>query len=373
MFHVEQFRIFPAKSGLYIHVPFCKTKCIYCDFVRWTDLSLREKYLEKVILEMKGYNIEKPSTVYFGGGTPSVLGVEMMERLLREVNNKFDMSEVEEMTVECNPEDVTDELVDMMRQKGVNRVSLGVQTLDDDMLRFLNRRHTSERVYGAIDTIRKNGIENISVDLIFGLPGERYDFEKDVERFINLPVKHLSAYALSYEEGSMMTRMMQMGKVRPVADDVVADQYALLTEKMEKSGYEHYEISNYCKKGYHSRHNSNCWRRVAYLGIGPGASSFDGKRRWSETSDIREYVRDGADYTYDNIDEKDVYNEIVMLGLRTRRGVSEDDIPERYMGHFYHIAEEMMKQGMIEKQEKCYTICKEHWFTLDAITLKFIL
>lgn len=373
MFHVEQSYIFPAGSGLYVHVPFCKTKCIYCDFVRWTDLSLRSKYVDAAIKEMNQYEIVRPSTIYLGGGTPSVLGVELMQKILSAIEGRFDLTEVEEYTVECNPEDVSDELISTLKNHGVNRISLGVQSLDNEMLKFLNRRHSSARVYEAIDTIRKNGIDNISVDIIFGLPREQYDYEKDLKKFMALPVKHLSAYALSYEEGSMLTRMMKMKKIEPLDDDTVADQYAVLTKEMEKNGYIHYEISNYCKDGYHSRHNSNCWKRVPYLGIGPGASSYDGKRRWTETSEIRDYVEKGAHYTYDEIDEQDVYDEIVMLGLRTREGVNSEDVPAKYKEHFEKTARRLVEQGIVERVEERYRIKKEHWFTLDAITVEFML
>ncbi|MCQ2203363.1 MAG: radical SAM family heme chaperone HemW [Bacteroidales bacterium] len=387
-----------GRIGLYIHVPFCKSKCAYCDFYRIVDLGLVDGYVEALKREMDIYSSSidgKISTIYIGGGTPSILKTKKIGEVLRNINEKFDCSEIEEFTVECNPEDIDENLAKALYEGGVNRISLGVQSMNDSMLRFLNRRHSGRKINEAIEILRAEGFRNISVDMIFGLPkvGD-FSFKEDVDKFIGLGVEHLSAYSLSYEEGSWLTRLVNEGKVERLDDDEVADQYAYLTMKMKEAGYDHYEISNYCKKGFHSRHNSDCWKRIPYIGMGPGSYSFDGKKRWNDVENVREYIKIlsdesmvmNVDYMYDmqfienieNIDEKDIYNEVVMLGLRTNKGVRYNDIPKKYIRYFDDIVSMTIKDGMVEKvndelEEKYYKIPEEKLFLLDMITEKMML
>lgn len=385
MFHVEHTHLHTSRHGLYVHVPFCKNKCSYCDFYRIVDLSLLQQFVTSAIKELhavaddyKNNNNGIPlrlTTVYLGGGTPSILGPHYLNLILSTINNLFDLSSLEEFTVECNPEDVSDSLVDVLINNGVNRVSLGVQSLDDHMLHFLCRRHSADKVYDTINLLHHKGIHNISVDIIFGLPYvQNFDFKQDISRFLSLDVKHISAYALSYEQGSMLTRLVEMGKVVPLNDDAVADQYALLSHSLINAGFQHYEISNYSKPGFHSRHNTDCWHRVPYIGIGPGASSFDGLSRWTNTPDVRDYINSPSVTDKEILSPLDVYNEVVMLGLRTRQGVNIVDIPLQYLDDFRRLASSLIADNMlVASADGYYSIPASSWFLLDLLTEKMML
>lgn len=381
MFHVKQSTfstdVDKIRQGLYIHIPFCKSKCSYCDFYRIVDLSYLESYVDSVIKEMylTKNSINHLSTIYLGGGTPSVLGPFLLNKLLSSISKYFKVSCVEEFTVECNPEDITEDLVDVLINNGVNRVSLGVQSLNEKMLKFLNRRHDSNKVYDSISLLHSKNINNISVDLIFGYPSiDNYVFKDDVDSFINLDIKHLSAYSLSYEEGAWITRLVNQGKIKPLDDDLVADQYNYLIHKLKDKGFNHYEISNYCKDNYYSHHNVDCWNRNEYLGLGPGASSFINNKRFTNICNVKKYIdninENIIDHDEDILCDNDVYNEIVMLGLRTAKGVNINDIPNSHKEYFLNNTKVLIDDGYLEICGDNYIIPEEKWFVLDMITEK---
>jgi len=368
------------EQGLYIHVPFCKSKCSYCDFYRIVDLSLIPDYLDALLLEMnmmKNY-IHTLKTIYFGGGTPSILGSKNLELLINAIHKNFDTSNVEEFTVECNPEDITEELIDVLVSNKVNRISLGVQSLNDNMLHFINRRHNSKKVFDSINLLHSKNITNISVDLIFGYPKMSfYDFKNDIDQFLKLDIQHLSAYALSYEDGAWLTKLVNQGKVVPLDDDIVADQYKYLYEQLSSNGFNHYEISNYCRNNNYSHHNVACWHRKEYLGLGPGASSYLNNKRWTNVSDVKLYIDQVTNGKIsreeESLTDKDIYNEIIMLGFRTAEGVNINSIPEKYKESFITNTNSYIKTGHIKNENNRYYIPEKHWFLLDMITEKCML
>lgn len=368
MFHVEQ-----CKFGVYVHVPFCVSRCGYCDFCRVTDLSLRDGYFSAVAKEMEacGWAGRKPRTVYVGGGTPSCLGVGRLRGLLSLVRESFDLGEVAEFTVECNPEDVTPGLAEMVAACGVNRVSMGAQSLSDAALRMMGRRHDSRRVYDAVAILGEAGVENISVDCIFGLPKlEGYSPYDDFDRFAALGVTHLSAYALQYEPGSRFTRMAEEGRLTPATDDEAAEQYDALTSTLARAGYEHYEISNYARPGYRAVHNSSYWDRTDYLGFGPGASSLKEGVRWTNTYDVKEYIGSlgRKRELVETLGEREVAEEVVMLGLRTSRGVNPSDVPAAYRAAFEKAAAREMALGNVAALPGGrLRIPEERWMVSDMI------
>ncbi len=359
--------------GVYIHVPFCVSKCGYCDFCRVTDIGKQGEYLKALSNEMRQSDVVglTPRTIYLGGGTPSSLGYEKMNLLLSDVENCFDVGKVEEFTVECNPDDVTDELVRTLVAHGVNRVSMGSQSLDDKMLKFMGRRHNAEQVVQAVEMFRKGGIENISVDCIFGLPKlEGYSFNDDIDRFLKLGVTHLSAYALSFEEGSLFSEKLKKGEITPLPDDEVADQYELLTSKLRNAGYQHYEISNYALPKKQAKHNSSYWNHVPYVGFGPSASSFDGQKRRTNTQDVNLYIEKNGINTAEEeiLSPDDFYNETVMLSLRTSEGLKEESINPSYKQHFKEkISEEIKNENIVRQENGAYRIPENKWFVADAI------
>lgn len=364
-------------AGIYIHVPFCKSKCNYCAFCRTTDSTLIDDYIDALRLEMLHSQCnETIETLYLGGGTPSSIGVNALRKVLTSIGEMFDLSSLIEYTVECNPEDMTDELARMLVTMGVNRISMGVQSLYDNMLRLMNRRHNAARVTHAVQQLRNAGITNISIDFIYGLPlCEGYDYADDIERFIEMDVPHLSAYALSYEEGAYFNDMLHRGLITPLPDDNVYEQYALLTKRLKEAGYLHYEISNYAREGFHSRHNTSYWHRIPYYGFGPAACSFEGNTRRSNTDDIAQYITAIKGNTphcdSETLTTDDIYNELIMLNLRTSAGAKIADIAamgKRYEMLFLDSVRPFINDGSVVIRNGRYMINEDKWFISDYIT-----
>ncbi len=306
-------------SGLYIHIPFCKSRCIYCGFYSTTALAQMDDYVQRLLEDYKRQApefIERCGafkTIYIGGGTPSVLGLERLKTLIAGVlESLYIGGKIQEFTVECNPDDVNSELIESLASLGVNRISMGVQSFDNQRLSFLHRRHTAEQAVRAVDTVRQH-IDNISIDLIFGFPNQKLsDWEKDIDRALALNVPHISAYSLMYEEGTPLYRLLEEGKVAELDDEISRAMYYLLVDKLTAAGYEHYEISNFAKPGFRSMHNSSYWLGTPYLGIGTGAHSYDGTRRWwSEEGGVE----------CELLTETDKYNDLITTRLRTKEGV----------------------------------------------------
>ena len=304
-----------------MHVPFCHSKCIYCAFyskpiatnLRPPTSDLRPKYVDALLLEMerrKGEQAHPIKTVYFGGGTPSILPIDHITRIVDGLHRCFDLSEVEEMTVEANPEDLTFDYLSALVAFGFNRISIGVQSLDDKVLKMLNRRHTTQQAVEAVENAHKAGFRNISVDFIYGILD-------DIECLDNLDflekVTHVSAYSLTVEPGTALAVQVEQCRVVLPSDDEVVRQYHELHDRLVAEGFRQYEVSNYARPGYESKHNSRYWNRTPYLGLGPGAHSFDGvRRKWNNP--------DGT-VGEELLTDVDAYNEMLMTALRTTEGL----------------------------------------------------
>lgn len=322
-------------AGLYIHIPFCASRCIYCGFYSTTRLDLRQQYVDALIRELvevgksKMLKDDSISTVYLGGGTPSQLTIPQLHQLFDAIYIYNKVESGAEVTIEMNPDDVSVPYADTLRQLGINRVSMGAQTFDDERLRWLNRRHTVAQVGQAVTILRAAGIRNISIDLMYGFPDETIDdFVHDIDEVIKLDVEHISAYCLMIEEGTELYRRYGDKRVREYDDskeETERKMYELLIDKLTAAGYEHYEISNFARPGFRSRHNSSYWTGVPYIGLGAAAHSFDGHLRSWNVSDIQQYIaavnRDERLNEEEELSATDFYNERVMLGLRTCEGV----------------------------------------------------
>lgn len=326
-------------AGIYIHVPFCATRCIYCDFYSTTSSQLSDQYVQAVIAEMQArcHELHEPvHTVYFGGGTPSQLAPAQLRQLLDALSEYFDLSQCHEVTIEANPEDIAQpdydlELLSTPNSKlstlnsklSITRVSMGVQSLVDAELQLLHRRHDAVRVTQAVQRLRQAGISNISLDLMYGLPTQTLEsWAYSIDQLLQLRPQHISAYNLSVEEGTRLYQLVQQGQLTPADDDTCLAMASLLRHKLSAAGYEQYEISNYALPGYHSRHNSSYWVQTPYLGLGPGAHSYDGQhlRTWN-APDLRRYLQGQRQEQHEHLTPLDLYNERVMLGLRTAKGV----------------------------------------------------
>ena len=321
-------------AGLYFHIPFCKRICAYCDFYRSADLRLMDDVMAAMSAELeeqREYLRDRQiRTIYFGGGTPSLLEPAVMGELVEQAAALFDCSAVEEFTVEANPDDITQKYAAELRRVGVNRVSLGVQSFDDAELRFMNRRHTAEGAEKAVRVLQDTGFDNITVDLIFGVDGFSQDvLRRSVERVLALDVQHVSAYHLTIEPATAFGRRLARGEMREVVESQSEREYALIEEMLCGAGFEHYEVSNYAKAGRRSRHNSSYWHQAEYLGIGPGAHSFNGvERHWSEQS-LGEYIA-RREYVSEILTEQDFRNECVMTSLRCAEGIDMEYFSQRF-------------------------------------------
>ena len=352
-------------AGIYVHIPFCANRCSYCDF--FSTLSLAhagEPYVEAVIAEAELRHGELAGeavrTLYLGGGTPSQLPLRLLERLVTGLRETIDLSGVEEFTVEANPDDVTTEWCAAVAALGVNRVSMGVQSFEDKILRFIGRRHTALQAAQAVFNLRSAGINNISIDLIYGLPGQTLDsWTASVKQALDLRSQHISAYGLTYEEGTRLWHQRERGEVIEVPEEQCLEMYRILVDELQTAGYEHYEISNFALPCYHSRHNSSYWDDTPYLGLGAAAHSYDGKvRRWNP-HDLQQYIDSVmAGKTVCDLEEMSLwerYNERVMLGLRTARGVDVErlrvDFGDEAWRHFIGEAQRHIKAGNLHMTE----------------------
>ena len=283
-------------AGLYIHIPFCTKRCLYCDFFSNTEMKYKEPYLSAVIRELelrKDYLEGEPvETIYFGGGTPSQLQAADFSRIFEAIHRLFDVSPCAEITLEANPDDMTPEYVAGLQTLPFNRVSMGVQSFKEEDLRFLNRRHNREQALLAVDLCKKNGLENISVDLIYGLPGQTLEeWKQNLDTVIRLDIPHISAYHLIYEEGTALYKLKEAGKITPVDEDLSVALFTSLIDQLTANGYLHYEISNFARPGMLSRHNSSYWIGKKYLGIGPSAHSYNGQNRQWNISSLPGYLQ----------------------------------------------------------------------------------
>ena len=288
--------------------------------------------------------------LYIGGGTPSVLSFENLRKLLAE----FVPLTNGERTIECNPDDMSDDLAQLLADNGINRVSMGVQTFSDERLRFLHRRHKSDQILPAVKALRKAGIKNISVDLIFGFPDQTLEeWRDDLQKTLALDVEHISAYSLMYEEGTPLTRMLDEGKIKVLDEEKCREMYYTLIDTMTAAGYEHYEISNFCKPGFRSQHNSDYWRpwEKHYIGLGAGAHSYDGKRRYWNVCDVKRYIEGHYMEGEEILDDDMRYNDLITTALRTKEGI-DLNVVEEYLGKDYRrylseCAEKEIKKGRL--------------------------
>ncbi|MBR8537267.1 radical SAM family heme chaperone HemW [Carboxylicivirga sediminis] len=316
-------------AGIYIHVPFCYTRCSYCDFYKTTDQQFKDEYIKALCKEIDNQSAfllkERIETIYFGGGTPSTLSVSELKIILDHINQYTSLKEVIELTLEVNPDDVNETYIKGIVELGVNRLSMGIQSFFDGHLRQMNRRHNAQQAAEAIQIAKENGIDNMSIDLIYGLPYMQFDeWQANVRMAIESKVQHISAYHLTFEKGTLYYDYLKKGKLKEVPEAASVKQFDYLVKELKNAGFDHYEISNFALPGLESKHNSNYWTGIKYIGLGPSAHSFDGtNRRWN-ISHVQKYIKaletDSAYYEDEMLTEVDRYNELIMLGLRTSKG-----------------------------------------------------
>ena len=369
-------------AGIYVHIPFCKSRCIYCGFYSTTGLELRQRYVDALCREMEIRSLPPSSieTMYIGGGTPSQLTIPQLRQLFIYINKVYDLPFLLEgdggrleITIECNPDDVTDEFAEGLKTLPVNRVSMGIQTFNDERLRFLHRRHTASQAVEAVERLRKAGIQNISIDLMYGFPGETLnDWQQDIEAAIALNVEHLSAYCLMIEEGTPLYRMYyQPSDESLTSEEFERQMYYTLIDRLEAVGYEHYEISNFARPGYRSIHNSNYWNGTPYIGLGAAAHSYDINTRSWNVADINQYI-EGIEqgkrlYEEEVIDADTRYNDAVTVALRTKEGLDLTTLPDNQRQYCLANAKRHLDANLLKLNNNHLALTKEGLFVSDMI------
>lgn len=366
-------------SGVYIHIPFCRSRCIYCGFYSTTHAELRRAYVDALCREMdlrRNYLQDNVRTVYLGGGTPSVLDGEELSRLFHYINKVYDVDPQAEVTIECNPDDVTPDFAALLSRLPVNRVSMGAQTFSDKRLKFLNRRHDAAEVGRAVALLRAASIGNISLDLMFGFPGETLaEWESDIEKALLLDVEHISAYSLMYEEGTALYRMLEQNRVEEVDEEQSLAMYETLVNHLASAGYEHYEISNFARRGFRSRHNSSYWQRVPYIGLGASAHSFDLRSRQWNVADVKTYISEigkgNVPMEREELDKTTMFNDIVTTVMRTCEGIDLDMISSDFGAAFHRQlldnAQPHITSGLAEVKDGHLRLTRKGIFVSDMV------
>lgn len=371
-------------AGLYVHIPYCHAKCYYCDFFSTPRSIAVGEYVDAVVAEamLRRDEIREPfKTLYIGGGTPSSLGVDLLARLVAGLRRNLNLDGVEEFTIEVNPEDVDETLVSALSDMGVNRVSMGVQSFNDDELKAVGRRHTAARAKQAA-TLLASRFDNINLDLIFGLPGQTMEsLSRNIDTMVQFSPAHVSAYLLSYEEGTLLYSMLAMGKVTEASESMALDMYNMVRTRLGQAGYRHYEISNYARDGLVSRHNSAYWNWTPYLGLGVSAHSFDGNVRRYNEANIKQYISSiasGTAYCVTDIETlQNQFNDYLITSLRTDQGLNLASIARQPFGKLIadigSEIEALSSQKLVVVNNGVITIPEQHWLTADAILRRLIL
>lgn len=340
-------------SGIYIHIPFCRRKCLYCAFYSVALLSKKSVFLDALYGEIEQTLAYLPlrhiDTLYLGGGTPTLLSISELEGVVTKIRRHYVLSSDAECTIEANPEQLDKSYLKDLLSLGFNRISIGVQSFNDQTLSFLGRKHSSKEALAAVQSAADAGFDNISIDLIYGV-SQRHQgvWEADVRTALSLPVSHLSCYALTNEENSLLWRKIRQHQLPEVDDDLANREFHVLLRLAREAGFEQYEISNFARNGLVSRHNSAYWSGEPYLGLGPSAHSFDGQSRKWNVSDLMRYIDDVATGDFSGESESlslnDRYNEYVMLGLRTAKGIDMEEIRRRFGQTYRMMAERQLRQ-----------------------------
>ena len=370
-------------TSAYVHIPFCTQICYYCDFSKvFIKNQPVDSYLEHLLEEFQSYDIQKLRTLYIGGGTPTALSASQLEVLLKGLTKNLDLSVLEELTIEANPGDLDADKIAVLKNSAVNRVSLGVQTFDDKMLKKIGRSHLEKDIYENIDRLKLAGFDNISIDLIYALPGQTMEQVKDnVAKAIGLDIPHMSLYSLILENHTVFMNRMRRGKLPLPKEELEAEMFEYIIAELEKSGFEHYEISNFSKPGFESRHNLMYWDNAEYYGIGAGASGYVNGVRYKNHGPIRHYlsaVEEGnARITEEHLSQKEQMEEEMFLGLRKKSGVSmvrfEEKFGRSFDGIYGEIVRDLVQQGLMQLDGDRVRMTKRGLFLGDTVAERFIL
>ncbi|MCO4470517.1 coproporphyrinogen III oxidase [Streptococcus infantarius subsp. infantarius] len=370
-------------TSAYVHIPFCTQICYYCDFSKvFIKNQPVDEYLQALIREFESYDIKKLRTLYIGGGTPTSITAEQLEYLLTNLTKHLDLSVLEEFTIEANPGDLTEDKIEVLKHSAVNRVSLGVQTFNDKHLKQIGRSHNEAQIYSTISNLKEAGFHNISIDLIYALPGQTMeDVKENVAKAIALDIPHLSLYSLILEHHTVFMNKMRRGKLQLPKEDLEAEMFEYIISELEANGFEHYEISNFTKPGFESRHNLMYWDNAEYFGVGAGASGYLNGVRYRNRGPIQHYLKavaqGNARLSEEKLTKDEMMEEELFLGLRKKTGVSiarfEEKFGLSFEERYGQIVRELCQQGLLVPDDKVVRMTKKGLFLGDTVTERFIL
>lgn len=374
-------------SGIYIHIPFCRSKCLYCNFVSVASVKYTTAYIHAVVEEIRQQQSfylpgEIVKTIYFGGGTPSLLSSLQVETILNAVSNCFTVAHDAEITFEMNPDDAREDYLKDLKKAGINRLSIGVQSFHDEELMYLGRKHTAQTAFNTALTARNAGFDNISLDIIFGLPSSvAKDPDHNLKQLLKLNPEHISAYSLTLEERTALYHFVAQKRLPPPDDEMAASQFRFYMKNLMEAGYEQYEISNYAKPGFRSRHNSAYWQNMQYLGIGAGAHSYNLKQRFWNTSYISKYIEGILSCTPEReaeiLSKNDMYNEYIITSIRRSEGIDSAHIEsvfgEKYSDHFAGEIGKYVESNLIVTNHRVYALSDEGKLLADMIAEKLMM
>lgn len=372
-------------AGIYIHIPFCRQKCYYCDFYKTINNSRTVDFLSALKKEAgmrKEYIGEEPvETIYFGGGTPSVLTGGELTFILKEMDKLFNVNPGTEVTFEANPDDLSPEYLNALRQAGINRLSIGIQSFNNELLGKMNRRHDASQAVGAIDNAYKAGFTNLSADLIYGLPGLTIEqWEHDLKQMFSLPVSHLSAYHLTYHQGTPFYTWLKKGTLKELSEADSVDQFYLLLDEAKRAGFIQYEISNFARDEMYSKHNTAYWFGEKYLGLGPSAHSFNGTSRQWNVAHLEAYIngveKNALNYEEEQLSTTDQFNEYILTRIRTMWGISPGEISQWFgadaASYTMNIAGKHIVAGNIRKENDNFVLTRKGLLMSDSVMTDFI-
>ena len=370
-------------SSVYVHIPFCTQICYYCDFSKvFIKNQPVDAYLQALIREFERYDIKQLRTLYIGGGTPTAITAQQLDYLLTNLTKNLDLSVLEEFTIEANPGDLTEDKIEVLKQSAVNRVSLGVQTFNDKQLKQIGRSHNEAQIYDTIASLKEAGFDNISIDLIYALPGQTMsDVKENVAKALALDIPHLSLYSLILEHHTVFMNKMRRGKLNLPQEDLEAEMFDYIITELEKNGFEHYEISNFTKPGFESRHNLMYWDNAEYYGVGAGASGYIAGVRYRNQGPIQHYLKavseGNARLSEEVLTKEEMMEEELFLGLRKKSGVSIAKFEERFGISFEErygqVVAELRQQGLLVPDDEMIRMTKKGLFLGDTVAEKFII
>lgn len=366
-------------AGIYIHIPYCKQKCSYCDFHFSTNLNSKTELISSLLkeFEMRKNEIEEPiETIYFGGGTPSILSNQEIDLIFDDLNKHFDLSQVKEVTLEANPDDLSKEKLAFFKSTPINRFSIGIQSFFEKDLRLMNRAHNAIEAENCIKLAQDYGFDNITIDLIYGSNTTTHEmWEQNLKKAVDLGINHISSYALTVEEKTILNRKIQKGEWKPINDQHQSDQFDFLINFLEKNGFIQYEISNFGKPGYFSQHNSNYWKGIPYIGFGPSAHSYFGNNRAWNIANNTKYIQalnnNLLPIEIEKLSLEDQYNEMMMIGLRTIYGIDpilvQKTFGNKISEYFNKEINDLFKENLVQQIDGKIVLSKEAKFFADGI------